>query len=1158
MKLTRLELSGFKSFADTVGLEFEDGITAVVGPNGCGKSNISDAVRWVLGEQRARLLRSARMDEVIFQGSLKRRPINIAEVSLFFDNSDGTLPLEYREVAVSRRLSRSGQSDYLLNQSPVRLRDVQDALHGTGLGSDAGVVIEAQMIDRLLSDRTEERRSLFEEAAGIGLYRDRKASTERRLERTAADLQRLDDLIGEVHTQVRSLARQRGRAERYQKFSRQRFAIVMTLTRRELGSFEAQHAALRDKREVLRVRIPEARRAVTDREKRRETRIQERAAAEARRTELERRLAATRIEMGRLEGDLNLAAERLEHATARKARALEERTQAEERASQAERELEAATRERQAAEAARQSVQMELDLRAATEDQARERLNQQRRAVRSMETALQHHAEHLRALEGEHSAVERDVEDLRPQESEATARLADTQRENDAARQQSDAARENLAVSEREEREAAAGLERARHQLAAAREHEAAVRVERREQEESIAQLTARREALTELERKREGLAPAARELLRARDQFGEGAVLGPLSDFLTITAEEARLAERLLADWLHAVLVRDQATVDAVRRWHATANPGPLVLLPVEPGPAQPVGSEGLALQPEVAAPARPWVLTLLAGSRSDDGEGQVIRRANGAVFLPGAEATGPLTRRAELDELVRQLSDADRRLAELTQSTEQAAAAHAGAERSLAAATEKHARARTALREAQGANDDAGRRLLRAEREQAEAEEVVTRIKQRVRERQARLHDVTEELASGEAERARLDEELKSQQVTLADLEAAQEAARERRVHWQVEEAQVSAREQGALDREARARAALAESSETIRRLDDEVAEVERSTQGLTQQRGEWADALAERRIAVQEMEAATGAAETAVQTAEAALETEERALEGARADQEQLTEELHQLEIELTEAEGRRRAMVERLEGEWHKTIEVLLEEAADIEGETAALREEAEHLAREIERIGPVNPLAVQEHAEEMKRLEFLRGQREDLVAARNGLLQALREIDQTARAMFTETFNAVREHFHSVFRTLFEGGDCDLLLTDEGDPLESPIEIRAAPRGKRTQRIHLLSSGERALVAISLLFSIYLTKPAPFCLLDEVDAPLDDANVSRFVRLLEEFKADTQFIVITHNPRTMQVADSVYGVTMQEPGVSTIVGVRLGHPEHTTT
>ncbi|MGH9261712.1 MAG: AAA family ATPase, partial [Acidimicrobiales bacterium] len=234
MRLTRLELSGFKSFAGTLELPFEEGVTAVVGPNGCGKSNISDAVRWVLGEQSPRLLRGGKMDDVIFHGSTGRRPVNVAEVSLVFDNTDDELPIAYREVVVTRRLSRSGQSEYLLNRSPVRLRDIQDLLRGTGLGADAAVVMEARMIDALLSERAEERRALFEEAAGIGLYRDRKRSTERRLEETAGDLTRLDDLIAEVQTQVRSLARQRGRAERQGKMVAERFAVAMTLVRREL------------------------------------------------------------------------------------------------------------------------------------------------------------------------------------------------------------------------------------------------------------------------------------------------------------------------------------------------------------------------------------------------------------------------------------------------------------------------------------------------------------------------------------------------------------------------------------------------------------------------------------------------------------------------------------------------------------------------------------------------------------------------------------------------------------------------------------------------------------------------------------------------------------------------------------------------------------
>src|SRR4026209_25143 len=266
MKLTRLEVSGFKSFADTVTLDFGDGVTAIVGPNGCGKSNVSDAVRWVLGEQSARLLRGGKMEDVIFQGSSGRRPVNLTEVSLYLDNSAGTTPIAYREVVITRRLFRSGQIEYLLNSPPVRLRDIQDLLRGTGLGSDAGVVIEAKMIDLLLSDRADERRSLFEEAAGIGLYRDRKHSTERRLEETAVDLQRVEDLISEVQSQIRSLARQRGKAERHAKLSEEKFTVQLTLARRQLDRLSDEAAGMESRFQALADLLPAMRQGVPERD----------------------------------------------------------------------------------------------------------------------------------------------------------------------------------------------------------------------------------------------------------------------------------------------------------------------------------------------------------------------------------------------------------------------------------------------------------------------------------------------------------------------------------------------------------------------------------------------------------------------------------------------------------------------------------------------------------------------------------------------------------------------------------------------------------------------------------------------------------------------------------------------------------------------------
>src|SRR3989442_1316261 len=430
MRLSRLELSGFKSFAGLAELPFDAGVTAIVGPNGCGKSNISDAVRWVLGEQSPRLLRGGKMEDVIFQGSTGRRPVNVAEVSLVFDNSDGTLPIAYQEVLVTRRLSRSGQSEYLLNRSAVRLRDIQDLLRGTGLGADAAVVMEARMIEALLSEKAEERRALFEEAAGIGLYRDRKTSTERRLEETAADLARLEDLVSEVQTQVRSLARQRGKAERYGKMIEERFGIALTLVRRELEDFDLTLGGLGQRAEQLAAALPGERTRLEQAEREREAGVQARHTAEARRTEVERRLADAKLESGRLEGDLALAAERLRNAGQRRATAAQRREQEEARALQAERERTAAAAECEAAERDLASVGQELAGRTAFEQEGRDRLLAQRAAVRELEEDLQRRAEGSRALEGERAALERERAELGQQLADASqerARRAETE-----------------------------------------------------------------------------------------------------------------------------------------------------------------------------------------------------------------------------------------------------------------------------------------------------------------------------------------------------------------------------------------------------------------------------------------------------------------------------------------------------------------------------------------------------------------------------------------------------------------------------------------------------------------------------------------------------------------------------------------------------------
>jgi chromosome segregation protein len=1151
MKLTKLELSGFKSFADTVTLAFEQGVTAIVGPNGCGKSNVSDAVRWVLGEQSARLLRGGKMEDVIFQGSANRRPVNVTEVSLYLDNSDGQLPIAYREVVISRRLSRSGQSDYLLNGSPVRLRDIQDLLRGTGLGSDAGVVIEAEMIKLLLSDRADERRSLFEEAAGIGLYRDRKHASERRLEETAADLQRVEDLIAEVQSQIRSLARQKGKAERHAKLTEEKFAVQLTLARRHLDQLSERSAGLESRFAELQQSLPADRERLTNAESHREETARQRAAAEAQRTEIARRLGAVRVELGKLEGDLALATERLANATARRGRALEERAQMEQRAALAVAERDAAGAEQARATEEHERIRAEVAARAADEELGRQQLLEHRGSVRQREQELQTHAQKLRSLEGERTALEGELASLRERVAQAQTHRAGLKSELTQAERHRDHAVEQAAFRSHEAKRVAAEADRARHLVAEAREHEATNRAERRQAEEALAQITARREVLEELERDRVGLAPGAAALLGARERFN-GGVLGPLSDFVSASREDAELAERLLGEWTHAVLVRDLETVEAVRAWHGEQQPGALVLLPTEPGPSVAAAATPLDGRISAEGPAAAWVHAALAGSQVLDGSGHVLRRASGAIFLGGAAApSGPLRRRAELASLAQEATQAGAALAAAEANLAATLARLAELEQALQAAGAEADRAREAERQSAAAREDAIRFVNNLTREFADSEAQVARLAERLTRAEQRLVEVDAALTEGAVARAHVEELLGASRAALADLEAAQELAREKRAHWQVQEAHIAAAVKGAAERLARAQEMQRMAEASVQTLTNELAQLEQDITTLSTQQAQWQEARAERQAALVELETADTDAERALSEADQALNDAEHEAVTARAELSSHSEESHGLQLELTEAAGLRRRIVERVETEWRKPFDTLMDGAVLLDLDLDTLESESARIVSQLESIGPVNPLAVEEHAEEVKRFEFLTAQRDDLVGARQSLLQAIREIDGTARQMFLETFEAVKGNFVTVFQTLFGGGECDLRLSNPDEPLESEIEILAAPRGKKIQHVRLLSMGERTLVATSLLFGLYLTKPSPFCLMDEVDAPLDDANVGRFTRLLDEFKLTTQFIVITHNPRTMQSADAVFGVTMQEPGVSTIVGVRLG-------
>lgn len=1166
MKIRSLNLHGFKSFADRTRIDFHGGITAIVGPNGCGKSNISDALRWVLGEQRPSAIRGSRMEEAIFQGTAQRKPIHRAEVSLEMSNEDGILAVPWPEVTIGRTVMRGGESVYSLNEQSVRLKDIHDLCRDTGLGANAYSIIESRMIDAILSDRAEERRALFEEAAEVGRYKDRRRTALRRLEQAEQDLRRLEDVLGEVGSKVRSLARQRGRARKYGELRERRLQL-------EVAVADARLRAVEGRLEGVDAALVAARR----------TRPEE----EARLATEETAVEALRLHLVERERERSAAASRLEEVRARLEELERGRLLADERITAARSRLEALRAERSGIAERREGLATERDEvteAAGAADQALaglrdrdselavevERLRQRRRALEAEEAAAR---DELTRLISEVGAAGAETEARRERDRERALEL-----ERRRARRAEEATALEALETElrgleatateaerlRAELEERLGRERLAERESRVRERELRDRLSGVEGEHSS--VAARAGALASmLSAGRDRPAVVAR--LLEDPQAAEG-VRGVLAEFLRAPRDAAAAVEAHLGSLLHAVVVDDWAAVLRTRHWlEGQKESDGLILLPLDPGPLHPGpppgagDSGGLLDRVEVHGAGAAWARALLDGvvSRDEgfepgaapwvapDGSGQ---DANGAVRLgqpPGGR--GVLRRRAELAELQARQAELEQEAARARERLATAAAETAGLSGRAAAADHELEAAATRARAAATSRDAASERLARTARHLEEIDARIDQLERGLADQDPAREAGDERVVELEARRAGIEEALAGQRAGLlaatAEWERESSVLQELRLGIARREAEAA----GVADRARRLDALAAELDGREARLEEERRQLEETILGGRAQLDESAESLAalfEERAA---LDAALRAAQSELDERRAEAEEREAALRVLRQDERHSSERLHELELESTRLRGTRATIRERLEAEWEEEFESLrarVEPPGEEEPEVWA--HELERVREELVAIGPVNLLASAEYDEEKERLDFLEAQKEDLESARDDLLDSIHRINESASEAFRDVFAEVRENFRRIFITLFEGGEADVWLEDPEDPLDSPIEISASPRGKRTQRIHLLSGGERALTALALLFAIYLTKPSPFCVMDEVDAPLDESNIGRFTAMLERFKAGTQFIVITHNARTIEAADYIYGVTMQEPGVSTIVAM----------
>jgi chromosome segregation protein len=1174
--LQKLEVHGFKSFVDRTEIRFGPGITVIVGPNGCGKTNITDAIRWVLGEQSAKQLRGETMEDVIFGGSLRRKPVGMAEVSLVLLNERGTLPTEYSEVQIGRRVYRSGASEYTLNKTPVRLRDVRDLFYGTGMGSHAYSVIERAMVDQVLSDSSGHRRFLFEEASGITKYKQRKREALNKLDATDGDLLRVHDIVAELDRELGSLARQVARArragrlreqireldlryshgahearfervrllaEQQQEESVRREGVTAELARREAGLLTRKTALLDDERV-----LGGARAELADRETARAAAEHEAAVLGERTENLSQTLEQLAGERARLEQRLSELATR-----------------------EAERRSAADALRRSAAEGAAEVAERERELRAVEETL------RARREVAALDKTrtlglLQNDADRRAAFEagrvrvtalGERHESARAIADglrsrggvLEGEEAALRAEIARLDAEADAARARTRAAQEARAATE------------------AALEGAAGEETERRER---LTHVRARIEALEELKSAMEGLEEGVKTLLAGRESLG---IRGVVADGLDVAPSHLDAVEALLGPLLGAAVV--DADADAARALDRLAQPGAghAALVVLERARA---GAAARALPAD--AGVRGWVRDGVSAARGFDALLDLL--LEGAVLVDSAESAARLSAAHPGLRFVSeggvvwyggvaaggQARDADRGLLRREQELRARARERDAAEAAFAEAGE----ARLALVKRR---DDEARACAAADEEvatltharhTAEARRgMVARELETVRgEREARAAEVAALFAEATAaaeglavlERA-LEEshtETSSASRQLAGLEAELESlersraalasrAQETRTAW-------FAASQGHAEAAADLARIEAEREELRAGLTarDADAESARGRQGETSiARAATQEALEERREAERTLRERVEAALARARAARDDVEAEDRALAEQRREQMELAELVHNLELERLGVRAELERTLERLRVEYEVDLAAYAPPPLP-DGETwdaGAAEQRLGELRERFRGLGPVNLLALEEYNKKKERHTFLVAQRDDLLQAKSQLLEAIEKINHTASQLFRETFAEVETHFRETFGTLFQGGECALRMIGD-DPLECEIEIVARPRGKNLQSISLLSGGERALTAIALLFAIYLVKPSPFCILDEVDAPLDDANVDRFVAMLRRFSDRTQFIVVTHNKKTMEVAESLYGVTMQEPGVSKIVSVRF--------
>ena len=1233
MRLQQLEIAGFKSFSDRSHLSFDRGVTAIVGPNGCGKSNVADAITWVLGEQSAKSLRGDRMEDVIFNGSDARKPTGAAEVRLRLSDvlstqpgvpvgdgmpfvvpvdMDDDKPSIARTVEVTRRLYRSGESEYLIDGAVCRLRDVHELLMDTGLGAKAYAIIEQGKIGMILSSRPADRRQLIEEAAGITKYKARRRAAELKLEAATLNLTRLEDIIFELEKQFGSLKRQSAKARRYKRLRDE-------LRHWEKLLFAGRYQEAAQKIESLRARLASAHERET---------AASAAVAEAESNfsrvrislvEAEAKATSAREAVHACELDINLRQQQIEfnrqqiaslavraEEVGAELTALETRREPG-RVLLAERRQAAAQAEKDQQQASAELVRIESEY--AEENRRIEGLEADVEAARSevfsalnVATTLRHAIQH--------------AEEAAQRVSEELAKLA---MEESEVRMEHDRLEGDRAATADGLRRAKEAAEASLHAKTARETELATARIELewksnnlRSRERELAGLTARLSSLTDLEAARAGYTEAARMVLaQANGHVGQQ---GSVADYLDVEPKYERAVEACLGDLLQHVIVpthgQAEAGLDLIRQ----ENVGRCGFVVLEGAPAEVPVAQGFSPAPGLisirdvmqiaGAHASAIGAVIPDGFIADDLASAL--HASGSTDASIATLTGDVVRgrmlvsggskdegrailgikreikelrdriageEAERDQSVSDVASLETRIAQVSNAVVAVNAdlhreekAILGLEMQLQRSADdlQKVQKKFELLEIERRGADEQRQGL--EKRQREARESIARLDQEQRAADEKLSHAQHRL--GDAREAlqvlaRRAAEAKASYATLVERAGALtgDVARIEEANRELE-SRVAASQATATD--------IDRNSESLKRLVEETLQMlDRDGERLETLRGHVRTAeesVTDLRQQADRIESATREARKTLE----GIHTEIAELDVARATEESRLAHLAQscvdtLQQTLDEVVAEVQAAAADSAGRSadlqvgpvadEEADEDEAEEGADASPEPAiaASATPEEHITRlrhKIDRLGPVNMMAIDQFDELNTRHQFLTTQKKDLTDSITATQDTIRKIDETSKVRFREAFAAIKENFQGTFSTLFGGGHATIALLDETDVLESGIEVIASPPGKRLQSVQLLSGGEKALTAIALMFAIFKFKPSPFCVLDEIDAPLDDANIGRFVEMLQSMQEHTQFIIITHSRKTMEIADRLYGVTMEEPGVSKLISIEL--------